>query len=116
MDNELLEFFGVIVKESRNAGLDIIEDCKKESSKNLSDSQQVLTELLNQLNSSQQESLKKSVKYCIELSLFKLINTIENGTMDYDFNLDVKKSGHRYNLVGENDNDLSGELWNWFED
>lgn len=54
------------------------------------------------------------MKYCIELSLFKLVNTIERGVGDYSFDLSMQNSSDKTQLVGENmDNELSLEYWNW---
>lgn len=71
-------------------------------------------ELIKTLDVEQFHQLHKGMKYCIELSLFKLLSTIERGVGDYSFDLSMQNSSDKTQLVGENiDNELSLEYWNW---
>jgi len=116
MNAELLEIFGQLVKASRNSGIDVLTDFKEQKPKNPSEEQEPLLKLLNSLSSEDHELLKKSVKYCVELSLFKLINTLEYGVSDYSFDLAIKKGNSSFSLIDdETDNNLTGEYWNWIE-
>jgi len=117
MKNDLLETFGQIVKTSRDSGVVVLTDFQEKAPKNPSKEQEPLLKLLSSLNSEDCELLKKSIKYCIDLSLFKLINTLEYGVSDYSFELRMKKSDKSITLIDneEVDHDLTGEFWNWVE-
>ncbi|MCX8669708.1 hypothetical protein J3U22_02320 [Gilliamella sp. B2865] len=116
MENNLIEVFGKIVKTSRDSGLDIVSNYKNniEIPKSPDEEQKALMELIKTLDAEQFDQLQKGVKYCIELSLFKLISTIESGVSDYAFDLSIQNSSDKTQLVGENiDNELSLEYWHW---
>lgn len=116
MNNNLIEIFGEIVKASRDTGLDIPSNYKKnvDLPKNPDEDQVALMELIRTLDDKQFSKLQKGIKYCIELSLFKLINNIENGVGKYSFNLSINDGENSEQLVGEAvDNELSFEYWNW---
>lgn len=116
MENNLIDVFGKIVKTSKDTGLDIVSNYKRniEIPKNPDEDQKALMELIKTLDVEQFHQLQKGIKYCVELSLFKLINTIESGVKDYSFDLYIQNSNVKTQLVGENiDNELSLEYWNW---
>lgn len=116
MNEELLDFFGQLIKVSRNSGIDVLTSFKEQKPKNPSEEQEPLLKLLNSLNPENQKLLEKSVKYCIELSLFKIINMLEYGVSDYSFDLTIKKGDDFFSLIDDEvDNDLTGEYWNWIE-
>ncbi|MDR2887143.1 MAG: hypothetical protein LBV26_03935 [Bacteroidales bacterium] len=112
MNENLIEIFGT----SRDTGIDIVSNYKNqiEIPKIPDEEQKALLELTGTLDSKQFEQLQKGVKHCIELSLFKLISTIENGVGKYSFDLSIKENGNKVTLVGrEIDNEISLEYWNW---
>jgi hypothetical protein len=116
MSENLIEIFGKIVKASRDTGIDIISNYKNgiEIPKMPDEEQKALLELTGTLDSKQFEQLQKGVKYCIELSLFKLISSIENGIGKYSFDLSIEENGNKVPLAGrEIDNKISLEYWNW---
>jgi hypothetical protein len=116
MENNLIEVFGEIVKTSRDTGLDIVSNYKNnvEIPKSPDDEQKALMELIKTLDVKQFHQLQKGIKYCIELSLFKLINTIECGVSNYSFDLYIQNDSDKSQLAGRNiDNELSLEYWNW---
>lgn len=116
MENNLIEVFGKLVKTSRDTGLDIVSNYKNniEISQSPDEEQKALMELIKTLDVEQFHQLQKGMKYCIELSLFKLLSTIERGVGDYSFDLSMQNSSDKTQLVGENiDNELSLEYWNW---
>ena len=116
MENNLIEVFGKIVKTSRDTGLDIVSNYKNniEIPKSPDEEQKALMELIKTLDAEQFHQLQKGVKYCIELSLFKFISTIESGVSDYSFDLSIQNSSDKTQLVGKNiDNELSLEYWHW---
>jgi hypothetical protein len=112
----LVEVFGKIVKTSRDTGLDIVSNYKNniETPKSPDEEQTALMELIKTLDVEQFNQLQKGIKYCIELSLFKLISTIESGVSNYSFDLSIQDGRDKTQLIGENiDNELSLEYWNW---
>lgn len=116
MENNLIEVFGKLVKTSRDTGLDIVSNYKNniEIPQSPDEEQKALMELIKTLNVEQFHQLQRGIKYCIELSLFKLLSTIERGVGDYSFDLSMQNSSDKTQLVGENiDNELSLEYWNW---
>lgn len=116
MENNLIEVFGKLVKTSRDTGLDIVSNYKNniEIPNSPDEEQKALMELIKTLDVEQFHQLHKGMKYCIELSLFKLLSTIERGVGDYSFDLSMQNSSDKTQLVGENiDNELSLEYWNW---
>ncbi|MCX8745079.1 hypothetical protein J3U68_06585 [Snodgrassella sp. B3882] len=116
MENNLIEVFGKLVKTSRDTGLDIVSNYKNniEIPQSPDEEQKALMELIKTLDVEQFHQLHKGMKYCIELSLFKLLSTIERGVGDYSFDLSMQNSSDKTQLVGENiDNELSLEYWNW---
>jgi len=116
MNENLIEIFGKIVKRSRDTGLDIVSNYKSqvEIPKMPDEEQQALIELIKTLDNGQFEQLQKGVKYCIELSLFKLISTIENGVNKYSFELSIEEGGNSVPIAGKDvDNEISLEYWNW---
>ena len=116
MENNLIEVFGKLVKTSRDTGLDIVSNYKNniEIPQSPDEEQKALMELIKTLDVEQFHQLQKGMKYCIELSLFKLLSTIERGVGDYSFDLSMQNSSDKTQLVGENiDNELSLEYWNW---
>lgn len=116
MENNLIEIFGKIVETSRDTGLDIVSNYKNniEIPKTPDEEQSSLMELVKTLDSEQFQQLQKGIKYCIELSLFKLISTVESGVSKYSFDLSIHDDVDKVQLVGENiDNELSLEYWNW---
>jgi len=56
----------------------------------------------------------KTIKYSIELSLFKLISSIEGGIGQYTVSLSISDENDEVQLVGDGvDNDLSIAYWEW---
>ena len=101
-----------MIKASRNSGIDTLTSFKEQEPKNPSYEQEPLLKLLKSLNPKDQELLKKSIKYCVELSLFKLIHMLEYGVSDYSFDLVIKKGDDSFSLIDdETDNGLTGEYW-----
>jgi hypothetical protein len=116
MEKDLLKVFGQLVKENLDSGTSILDKYIQQKPKNPSEGQKALLDLLENLDSKNLELLKQSVKYCIELSLFGMINTLEYGVADYSFELVMKKGNEKLTLIDdENDNDLTGEYWDWIE-
>jgi len=116
MENNLIEVFGKIVKASRDTGLDIVSDYKNNIAipKAPDEEQSALMELIKTLDNEQFQQMQKGIKYCIELSLFKLISSIEGRVGNYSFDLSIQDDSNKVQLVGENiDNELSFEYWNW---
>lgn len=116
MENDLIEIFGKIIKTSRDTGLDVVSNYKNniEIPKTPDEEQKALMELVKTLDNEQFQQLQKGIKYCIELSLFKLISTIEGGVSNYSFDLSIQNDRDKVQLVGQDiDNELSLEYWNW---
>ncbi|GIM57489.1 hypothetical protein CAPN006_18810 [Capnocytophaga canimorsus] len=116
MDNNLIEIFGKIIKVSRDTGFDIVSNYKQgvEIPKNPDEEQKALIELIKTLDEKQFHQLQKGMKYCIELSLFKLVSSIESGIGNYYFDLFIQDNNEKIQLVGKNiDNEISMEYWNW---
>ena len=117
MENkELIEIFGSILKASRDSGLDVLTSFKEQKPKNPLDEQKSLIDLMESLNPKQQLELQKSIQYCIELSLFKFINTLEFGVSEYSFDLDIKDSNSTFSLINDEvDNGVSENFWDWID-
>lgn len=116
MNDNLIEIFGKIVKTSRDTGLDIVSNYRNliEIPKMPDEEQKALMELTDTLDDRQFEQLQKGVKYCIELSLFKLISSIENGVGGYSFDMSIEENNNKVPLAGKDiDNEISLQYWNW---
>jgi len=116
MNDNLIKIFGEIVKTSRDTGLDIASNYRNnvEIPKAPDLEQKALIELIKNLDNTEFQLLEKGIKYCIELSLFKLISTIESGVGSYSFDLSIKDDNDKSHLVGGDiDNELSFEYWKW---
>ena len=118
MENTLMETFGQFVRSSRETALDTLTTFRNNSEtvKNPDEEQKALLELLQSLNDKEFIKLQKGLKYCIELSLFKLINLLENGKGNISFELSIKDNIQKEILIGEEiDNDLIHKIWDWLE-
>lgn len=116
MENNLTEVFGKIVKTSRDTGLDIVTAYRNNTRmpKAPDEDQHALIDLVSGLDDAQFEQLKKGVKYCIELSLFKLINSIENGVGNNSFELSMQDEKNSIQLTGKDiQSELSLDYWDW---
>ena len=118
MENTLMETFGQFVRSSRDTALDTLTTFRNNSEtvKNPDEEQKALLELLQSLNDKEFIKLQKGLKYCIELSLFKLINLLENRRGNISFELSIKDNIQKEILIGEEiDNDLIHKIWDWLE-
>lgn len=118
MENILMETFGQFVRSSRNTALDTLTTFRNNSEavKNPDEEQKALLELLQSLDDKDFIKLQKGLKYCIELSLFKLINLLENGKGNISFELSIEKGVQKTLLIGKDtDNDLIHKIWDWLE-
>ena len=118
MENSLIEKFGQFVRSSRDTALDTLTTFRNNSEavKNPNEEQKALLELLQLLNDKDFIKLQKGLKYCIELSLFKLINLLENGKGNISFELFIKDNIQKEILIGEEiDNDLIHRIWDWLD-
>lgn len=118
MENTLMETFGQFVRNSRDTALDTLTTFRNDSEtvKNPDEEQKALLELLQSLDDKDFIKLQKGLKYCIELSLFKLINLLENGKANISFELSIKDNIQKEILIGEEiDNDLIHKIWDWLE-
>lgn len=113
-----METFGQFVRNSRDTALDTLTTFRNDSEtvKNPDEEQKALLELLQSLDDKDFIKLQKGLKYCIELSLFKLINLLENGKANISFELSIKDNIQKEILIGEEiDNDLIHKIWDWLE-
>ena len=104
-----METFGQFVRSSRDTALDTLTTFRNNSEavKNPDEKQKALLELLQSLDDKDFIKLQKGLKYCIELSLFKLINLLENRRGNISFELSIKDNIQKEILIGEEiDNDL----------
>ena len=118
MENTLMETFGQFVRSSRDTALDTLTTFRNNSEavKNPDEEQKALLELLQSLDDKDFIKLQKGLKYCIELSLFKLINLLENGNGNISFELFIKDNIQKEILIGEEiDNDLIHKIWDWLD-
>ena len=118
MENTLMETFGQFVRSSRDTALDTLTTFRNNSEavKNPDEEQKALLELLQSLDDKDFIKLQKGLKYCIELSLFKLINLLENGKGNISFELFIKDNIQKEILIGEEiDNDLIHRIWDWLD-
>lgn len=74
-------------------------------------------ELVKKSNQGEQELIQKAIKYCVELSLYKLLNTLEYGIGNYTFDLVIKKGNKTFSLINSNDdNELSTDkFFTWLK-
>lgn len=115
MEN-FLNAFGHFLKEANDSGTFIIDKYSNEEGypKNPSTDQETIINFLKSLSAKQKEQLKISVSYCIESTLFKLIDILESGSMEYSFELKIKKNNQITDLISENiDNELKYKLFEW---
>lgn len=118
MENTLMETFGQFVRSSRDTTLDMLTLFRNDSEtvKNPDEEQKALLELLQSLDDKDFVKLQKGLKYCIELSLFKLINLLENGKGNISFELSIKDNIQKEMLIGEEiNNDLIHRIWDWLD-
>ena len=118
MENTLMETFGQFVRSSRDTALDTLTTFRNNSEavKNPDEEQKALLELLQSLDDKDFMGLQKGLKYCIELSLFKLINLLENWKGNISFELSIKDNIQKEILIGEEiDNDLIHKIWDWLD-
>lgn len=118
MENTLMETFGQFVRSSRDTALDTLTTFRNNSEavKNPDEKQKALLELLQSLDDKDFIKLQKGLKYCIELSLFKLINLLENRRGNISFELSIKDNIQKEILIGEEiDNDLIHKIWDWLD-
>lgn len=118
MENALIEKFGQFVRISRDTALDTLTTFRNNSEavKNPDEEQKALLELLQLLNDKDFIKLQKGLKHCIELSLFKFINLLENGKGSISFELSIKDNIQKEILIGEEiDNDLIHRIWDWLD-
>lgn len=114
MENALIETFGQFVRSSRDTALDTLTTFRNNSEavKNPNEEQKALLEL----NDKDFIKLQKGLKHCIELSLFKFINLLENGKGNISFELSIKDNIQKEILIGEEiDNDLIHRIWDWLD-
>ncbi|HZH39147.1 MAG TPA: hypothetical protein VEX17_03695 [Bacillales bacterium] len=118
MENNLIEIFGEMVKESRDTPLNVVSDFKNNKfPKTPTEEEKALIELIQTLTTEQFHQLEKGIKYCVEFSLFSLIHRIENGESTYSFELFIQNGNEKAQLVGKNiDNELMYEYWNWLKE
>lgn len=118
-DNELIKTFGTIIKVSQETALDMLANYKKDPNftKKPDDYQKALIDLIQTLDQTQFYNLQKGIKYCLDLSFFKLIDLIENGKGDLKFKLSIINKNQELSLVGDNkDNELIYKFWDWVEE
>nr|WP_314558644.1 hypothetical protein [uncultured Capnocytophaga sp.] len=118
MEDKLIEAFGQCVRSSRDTSLDMLIAFRNDPKtiKNPDEEQKALVELLQSLDDEAFMKLQKGLKYCVELSLFKFINLLENGKGNMSFELSVENGVQKTLLIGkEIDNDLIHRIWDWLE-
>jgi hypothetical protein len=98
--------------EARNAGILTAKKYLEPSSrpKNPTDRARRFISLLDELNSDQRSRLIEGIRYCTDISMFKLLCLLE----DSDFRLSV--DGESKTLIGpDKDNELRMKYWQWEE-
>ena len=119
MENELIKKFGNFIKVSQETALDMLVNYRNDSNftKKPDEYQKALLDLIQTLDQSQFSNLQKGVKYCLDLSFFKLIDIIENGKGNVRFKLSIIDKEQELFLVGNNeDNELIYKFWDWVEE
>ena len=119
MEDKLIDTFGAFVKISQQTALDMLVNYRNNPNftKNPDDYQKALIELIQTLDNEQCGKLQKGLTYCLNLSLFKLIDIIENGKGDIKFELSIMDKDNKRALVGANkDNELVYRFWDWIEE
>ena len=103
------------MRASRDTGLGIAEGYRNKTGipKNPDAEQSAMMELVGELDEAQFQRLQKALKYCVELSLFKLIDSMEHGVGAYEFILSMRDGHSSSALIGEEDRELASEFWNW---
>ena len=119
MEDKLIDTFGAFLKISQQTALDMLVNYRNNPNftKNPDDYQKALIELIQTLDNEQFGKLQKGLTYCLNLSLFKLIDIIENGKGDIKFELSIMDKDNKRALVGANkDNELVYRFWDWIEE
>lgn len=119
MEDKLIDTFGAFVKISQQTALDMLVNYRNNPNftKNPDDYQKALIELIQTLDNEQFGKLQKGFIYCLNLSLFKLIDIIENGKGDIKFELSIMDKDNKRALVGaDKDNELVYRFWDWIEE
>ncbi len=117
MDN-LLEYFGEILIKCRNSGINTIFEFMDKGwrPKNPEDEQEALIRLIESLDKKQCEDLVKTIRYCTDLSFFKLLCALEEGDNDTSFNLEITYKKQSFSLINKDeDKELRSEFWLWLE-
>ncbi|MDR2905495.1 MAG: hypothetical protein LBU73_06050 [Helicobacteraceae bacterium] len=113
---EILELVGELIIEARNSGINTFQNIRNGEwiPKNPNVQEKNTIKLINSLNQEQSEIIENVIGYLIDLSVFKLLNILENGFKDYDFDLSIKNENQRIFLTGENSEiEISSEFWQW---
>jgi hypothetical protein len=113
---EIFEMAGQLLIEARNSGIGTYQDIKNKDwiPKNPNTQEQDAIELVNNLSKEQASKIENVIGYLIDLSFFKLMDLLENGYRDINFNLSVINEDKEFPIIGENSEiNISHEYWIW---
>ncbi len=119
MKKELENILGKLIAESRNSGINTYIDLKDKSwiPKNPDFQQKAVLDLVDNLSDTEKEKFALVLGYFIDLSFFKLMDTLENGFRDISFNLSMSNKDADLVFAGEKSKiEISQDYWGWISE
>ncbi len=116
MKKDLIDITGEIIVETRNAGINTYLEIESKQwvPKNPDEQQKNVMKFVDSLTEEQKKVFKSTLGYFIDISFFKLIETLENGEGDINFKLTVLDETDEFELINdEQDNELATKYWEW---
>ena len=117
MSSPILEKMAQVVVESRNSGLDSIREYVSGwRPKRADQREEAIISLLAKLDDGDRQRLFEVIRYCTDLSFFKLLTSIEEGRNNLTFELVAKdEDGNaRETLVSDSeDRNMRQKYWQW---
>jgi hypothetical protein len=114
--SKLIEIVGNLIIEARNSGVNTCLDIEKKEwfPKNPDNQQKDVIDLIDSLSDEQRKKLINVIGYFIDLSFFKLMDTIDNGYKDINFELSITNDEEKITFGGKDSEfELSLKYWIW---
>jgi hypothetical protein len=116
----LLEKVGEIIVESRNSGIQTINDIivGEWMPKTPDDIENDVLNLINSLCEKQKKELLNVIRYSVDLSFFKLLSSLEMGECGLDFTLSATdEKGNSIALINDSEDiGLRTKFFSWVKD
>ena len=114
----ILNDISALVIASRNSGIQTCQDIVDGvwSPKNPDDIEADVVSLIASMDTTDRKKLLNAVRYFTDLSMFKLLETLELGEGDVSFELNAKNSNENVNLIqDEDDLEIRSKYFGWVD-